>query len=340
LCGILQQGATKRETMPDTPETSNDPMQYATAYHAPVLVREVLDALRVGPGGVWLDGTLGGGGHTQAILEASAPNGRVYSIDRDPEAIAVATERLASYGDRWTALRGNYADARGLLDAAGVGRVDGWLVDAGVSSHQLDAPERGFSFREPGPLDMRMGEEGLTAAQWLAEQSADELGRVIADYGEMKGSFRVARAIVAARDAGELATTADLARVVESAAPRGRDTNIHPATRVFQAIRIAVNDELAGLERAVEQIPEVVRPGGRAVFISFHSLEDRIVKNGFRALASDCECPPGLPTCACDAVAQIEVVGRKPITAQPDELEENPRARSARLRAATVLEVD
>ena len=325
--------------MTDTHEQT-DPMAYASAYHAPVLVREVLDALAVFPGGVWLDGTLGGGGHTQAILEATGPDGRVFSIDRDPEAIAAATQRLSSFGERWTPLLGNYADARVLLDDAGVGQVDGWLVDAGVSSHQLDDPARGFSFRQAGPLDMRMGDSGLTAAEWLETLDADGLGHVIADYGEMKGSFRIARAIVSARDAGELHTTQDLANVVLSSAPRGRETNIHPATLVFQAIRIAVNDELSGLEKAVAEVPNVVKPNGRAVFISFHSLEDRIVKNGFRELAEDCVCPPGLPTCACDAVKQVDVITRKPVTANDDELNENPRARSAKMRAVTVLEVD
>ncbi len=323
-------------------ETSNstEPMAYATAYHAPVLVREVLEALEVRPGGVWLDGTLGGGGHTQAILDATAPDGRVFSIDRDPEAIETARARLAEYGERWTPLHGNYRDARALLDEVGIEKVDGWLVDAGVSSHQLDDASRGFSFREAGPLDMRMGDDGPTAKEWLDSVDADELGRVIADYGEMKGSFRVARAIIAARDAGELSTTADLAAVVSDSAPKGREMSIHPATLVFQAIRIAVNDELTGLEEAVASIPEVVKPNGRAVFISFHSLEDRIVKLGMRDLENDCVCPPGLPQCMCDEVQQIQTLHRKPVTASDDELEENPRARSAKLRAAKVLEVD
>lgn len=324
--------------MTETPDMK-DPAEYATAYHAPVLVAEVLDALAVKPGGTWLDGTLGGGGHTEAILDATAPDGRVVSIDRDPEAVAVATERLATYGARWTPVLGNYADAREHLDVLGIDRVDGWLVDAGVSSHQLDDADRGFSFRNAGPIDMRMGQDAPTAAEWLETVDADELGQVIADYGEMKGSFRVARAIVEARDAGKLQTTRDLATVVEDSAPRGRKTDIHPATLVFQAIRIAVNDELGGLRRAVAAIPDVVRPGGRAVFISFHSLEDRIVKHGFRELEADCVCPPGLPRCACDAEQRIESVTRRPVTASKKEEERNPRARSAKLRAATVLEV-
>lgn len=305
------------------------------------MVAEILEWLEVGPGKVFVDGTLGGGGHAEAMLDASAPDGRVIGIDRDPEALAEASARLARFGERFTSEKANYSEAPEVLARLGLDRVDGMLVDAGVSSHQLDDPARGFSFREEGPLDMRMGDDGPTLGEYLDAVDHEELGAVVARYGEIKGAYRIARAIVEARRAGELETTAQLEGVVKGAAARmGRRSKLNPATLVFQALRIALNDELTHLERAVARVPKVVRPGGLVGFISFHSLEDRIVKRGLKALATDCICPPGLPLCACGAQAKVEILTRKPISPSAREIELNPRARSARLRVARVLETD
>ncbi|MEZ4461156.1 MAG: 16S rRNA (cytosine(1402)-N(4))-methyltransferase RsmH [bacterium] len=307
---------------------------YATDYHAPVLVREVLEHLHVQPSGVYVDGTLGGGGHTHAILDASSPDGRVVAFDRDPQACEVAKARLNAFGERLTVVNANYALAKDHVTQA-----DAWLVDAGVSSHQLDDAQRGFSFREAGPLDMRMG-EGPTLAEYLSDVDEDELARVLREYGEVRSARHLSRCILSDFADGRFQDTRDLAamieRVVGHGAGSGRQTKMHPATLVFQALRIAVNDELQGLEAAVLSIPEVVRPGGFAVFISFHSLEDRIVKNGFRALTGmHEEIPRGLPVERPEP--RVEIVTRKPVTAQEDELEFNPRARSAKLRAVRVL---
>lgn len=320
--------------MPDLPT-------YATTYHVPIMVGEVLDYLNVEPGGHYVDGTAGGGGHTAAILEASAPDGQVLAIDRDPEAIAEAGERLSEAGDRLHLVQGNYGDVADICRAHGFNAVDGFLVDAGVSSHQLDEAERGFSFSQEGPLDMRMGPDAPTLEEYLTSVDANELTRALRTYGEVRSAHRVARAILEAFEAGELDTTVDLAGVVEDVvgygAGSGRGTRIHPATLVFQGLRIAINRELDTLERAVMAVPDVVQPGGRAVFISFHSLEDRIVKHGFRDLANDCICPPDLPVCGCDAKARVKVLTSKPVYAGDEEIERNPRARSARLRAVEVL---
>lgn len=314
---------------------------YGTDYHVPVMVPEVLDHLQVAPLGRYVDGTAGGGGHSQAILEASSPDGRLLSIDRDPEAIETVRARLAGFGDRLTLVQGNYGDVLQICTEHDFVDVDGLLVDAGVSSHQLDEAERGFSFSQAGPLDMRMGTDAPTLEEYLAGVELDELTRALKVYGEVRKAYYIARAILNAFDAGELETTVDLANVVEDTVGRGagsgRGTSIHPATLVFQGLRIAINRELETLEAAVRAVPDVVRKGGRAVFISFHSLEDRIVKHGFRDLAEDCVCPPGLPICGCDAVQRVKVLTSKPVYASDDEIDRNPRARSARLRAVEVL---
>lgn len=316
--------------------------QYSSTYHTPVLVREVLEYLQVGPGKVYLDGTLGGGGHTQAILDASTPDGRVVALDRDPQAHAVAGERLNAYMSRLELVVANYGDCAQI--AATHGKFDGFLVDAGVSSKQLDDPARGFSFRNAGPLDMRMGPDAARLDQWLEEVSEETLADVLFQYGEIRASRRTAKAIKEAVLAGSLETTTDLARIVESVlgtgGGAGRRTHIHPATLVFQALRIAVNEELQSLERAVTSILDVVKPGGRVVFISFHSLEDRVVKAGFRKLAGQIEEPdPVLRRLGLGEVtpARVQILTRKPVEAKDDELQVNPRARSARLRAVEVL---
>ncbi len=263
------------------------------------------------------------------------------AIDRDPQAIAEVGERLEGAGKRLKLVQGNYGDVLDICRSQDYSPVDGFLVDAGVSSHQLDEAERGFSFSKEGPLDMRMGPDAPTVEEYLGAVDVDELTRALRTYGEVRSAHRVARAILGAFDAGELETTVDLAKVIESAvghgAGSGRGTTIHPATLVFQGLRIAINRELDTLERAVQAVPDLVRSGGRAVFISFHSLEDRIVKHGFRDLATDCVCPPDLPVCGCDAVARVKVLTSRPVYAADDEVERNPRARSARLRAVEVL---
>ncbi|MFU8805147.1 MAG: 16S rRNA (cytosine(1402)-N(4))-methyltransferase RsmH [Bradymonadaceae bacterium] len=323
---------------------SSNSSPYATPYHEPVLVAEVLEYLDVKPGGRYVDGTLGGGGHTRAILDRSAPDGKVLAIDRDPQALDVARARLTDAGDRVRFVQGNYGDAASICKQEGFEDVDGFLVDAGVSSHQLDTAERGFSFSRPGPLDMRMGPDAPTLEEYLTEVSLEELGRVLKVYGELRSWRRLAREILDASHAEKLEDTGDLARLVEGVVGRGagsgRSTTINPATLVFQALRIAVNRELEHLEAAVEAIPRFVGVGGRAVFISFHSLEDRIVKHGFRTLADPCTCPPGLPVCICGLEPTVEVLTSKPVQATEEELDQNPRARSARLRAVRVLKSD
>lgn len=303
--------------------------------HAPVLAREVVELLRPGPGLLFLDGTLGGGGHSALFLEAGA---HVIGMDKDPRALAAATARLARYGEAFRAVRGDFRDAKNVLAALHLDGVDGALVDLGVSSPQLDDPSRGFSFREGGPLDMRMGPEGQTLADLLARLDERELARIIDQYGEERYARPVARAIKAALEAGGLGDTAQLAEVVAGAIPRKAwPPRIHPATRTFQALRIAVNDELGALAAWLEALPALVRPGGRAGAISFHSLEDRAVKEKFRDLCQACICPPGMPVCGCGASASFRAVTRKAAVAQDDEVAVNPRSRSARLRVVEKL---
>jgi 16S rRNA (cytosine1402-N4)-methyltransferase len=303
--------------------------------HEPVLAREVVELLRPGPGLLFLDGTLGGGGHTELFLEAGA---HVIGMDKDPRALAAATARLARYGEAFRAVRGDFRDARNVLSALRLDGVDGALVDLGVSSPQLDDPSRGFSFREGGPLDMRMGPEGQTLADLLARVDERELARLIHEYGEERFARPIARAIKKAVEDGGLADTAQLAEVVAGAIPRKAwPPRIHPATRTFQALRIAVNDELGSLAAWLEALPAMVRPGGRAGAISFHSLEDRAVKEKFRDLCNACVCPPGMPVCGCGAAASFKAVTRKAAVAQDDEVARNPRARSARLRVVERL---
>ncbi len=299
--------------------------------HEPVLAREVVEVLRPEPGKLLLDGTLGGGGHSLLLLEQGA---RVIGIDKDPRALAAAKARLARFGEAFRAVRADFRDAKNVLDALGLAAVDGALVDLGVSSPQLDAPERGFSFSRPGPLDMRMGEEGEPLRELLRRIDERELARILREYGEEPFARPIARAVKRAVDGGEPLDTARLAEIVAGAVPRKAwPRKIHPATRTFQALRIAVNDELGALAAWLEALPSVLAPGGRAAAISFHSLEDRMVKEKFRALTQACTCPPDLPVCACGAKAAFARVTRKPVVASDAEVRANPRARSAKLRA-------
>ncbi len=304
-------------------------------HHASVLTAELVEILRPAPGRLLLDCTLGGGGHAEAFLEAGA---RVIGVDRDPRALAAARARLARFGEDFRAVRSDFRDARGALDALGIGEVDGAVADLGVSSPQLDEADRGFSFSRPGPLDMRMSQEGETLGELLARVDERELARILRRYGEEPFARPIARAVKRAVDAGERLDTARLAEIVSGAIPRRAwPHRIHPATRTFQALRIAVNDELGSLAAWLESLPALVKVGGRAAAISFHSLEDRMVKERFRDLTRACTCPPDLPVCACGARAAFAAVTRKAVVAGDAEVAANPRARSARLRAVERL---
>jgi len=301
--------------------------------HETVLSDEVVEILRPAPGKLLLDGTLGGGGHSERFLEKGA---RVIGVDRDPRALAAASARLARYGEAFRAVRADFRDAPEVLASLGLAGVDGALVDLGVSSPQFDDAERGFSFSRPGPLDMRMGPEGETLADLLARVDERELARILKEYGEEPFARPVARAVKRAveKEGAQALDTARLAEIVASAIPRKAwPRRIHPATRTFQALRIAVNDELGALAAWLAGLPRILGAGGRAAAISFHSLEDRMVKQAFRALTTSCTCPPDLPVCACGARAGFTAVTRRAVQPSGAEVARNPRARSARLRA-------
>ncbi|MFA5701582.1 MAG: 16S rRNA (cytosine(1402)-N(4))-methyltransferase RsmH [Desulfuromonas sp.] len=314
-------------------------MMEDTAFrHEPVLLHEVLDLLHLFPGAVVVDGTVGGGGHSQHILAATAPDGRLLGLDRDARALAAAAERLAPFGKRVTLHQANYAALAAVLRAEGFASCDAILLDLGVSSHQLDCQERGFSFQHDAPLDMRMDQtEGITAEQVVNELTAAELGTIFKEYGEERWAKRIARRIEQTRADAPIKTTLQLAELVKSAVPAGKPQRIHPATRVFQALRIYVNDELGYLKKGLESSLEMLRPGGVLAVISFHSLEDRIVKQFFRAQTQTCECPPRLPVCVCARQARVKLLTRRGIRAGSAEIEHNPRARSATLRGAEKL---
>ena len=307
--------------------------------HRPVLLPEVVRLLAPERGGLFVDATLGLGGHSEAILEASAET-RVLGIDRDREALRLATERLARFGPRFRAAHANHRELEGVLREAGYGEVSGILADLGVSSLQFDTPGRGFSFRHDAPLDMRMDAEGdeETAAELLARLPEEEIARIIYEYGEERRSRRIARRIVERREAGEpVETTGGLAELVARAVGHKRTDRTHPATRTFQALRIAVNRELEGLDAFIETAVALLQPQGRLAVISFHSLEDRVVKRTLRRLSGYCECPPRMPICSCGARKVVEILTRRPVVPTDQEVEENPRARSAKLRVCSKL---
>jgi len=305
--------------------------------HRPVLLRETIESLAVKHGGLFVDCTVGLGGHSEAILQAS-PDAQVLGIDRDEEALELARERLAEFGGRFRAVRADFRELTRVLATAEVKAVRGILADLGVSSLQLDSPSRGFSFRHEAPLDMRMDLlSGETAAELLGRLSEVEIARLIFEYGEERHSRRIARRIVERREAGEPVTsTTELAKLVERAIG-GKKRRIHPATRTFQALRIAVNRELEGLDQFVADAIDALEPHGRLAVISFHSLEDRIIKRTLLKLSGRCQCPPRLPQCACGARQAVEILTRRPLTPTEDEIAENPRARSAKLRVAARL---
>ena len=296
---------------------------------------EVLELLGPRSGGTYLDGTLGGGGHARLILQASAPDGVLVGLDRDTEALAAARHKLAEFGSRVVLRQGNFSEMNTHLDAEQIDLLDGILLDLGVSSYQLDSAARGFSFREDGPLDMRMNPaEGLSAADVIATADAVELKRIFREYGEERWAGKIARAIVNDRAAEPIVTTLQLAELVSRVVPRGKGPQrIHPATRVFQALRIHVNGELESLREGLDAAWQRLKVGGRLAVISFHSLEDRIVKQTFRSLATGCTCPPRLAVCVCGQQPRVRILTRKGVRAGDEEVNHNPRSRSAVLRA-------
>lgn len=307
--------------------------------HRPVLLTETVRLLEAARGGLFVDATLGLGGHSEAILEAS-PAARVLGIDRDREALRFASARLARFGGRFRATHADYKEIARVMREAGEQEAAGILADLGVSSLQLDTPVRGFSFRHDAPLDMRMDAEGPgeTAAELLARLPEEEIARIIYEYGEERRSRRIARRIVERRERGEpVETTAELADLVARAVGHKPGERVHPATRTFQALRIAVNGELEGLDAFLETAVALLQTQGRLAVISFHSLEDRVVKRTLRRLAGHCECPPRLPVCQCGARRAVEILTRRPVVPSDRELAENPRARSAKLRVCAKL---
>ena len=307
----------------------------AGLYHKPIMVSEVLELLKPARGGVFVDGTLGGGGHAEAVLSAMPQDGRLFGIDRDGDALREAGKRLSRFSDRFTAIRGNFFDMKSLLHAHGVTAVDGILLDLGVSSHQLDEGSRGFSYKAEAPLDMRMDQSApLSARTVVNEWPEAELKRIFFAYGEEKFSGLIARRIVERRQIRPIETTTELAELIKGAIPaRYRNEPQHPARRCFQAIRIAVNGELDGLEDAIRAAHDLLNPGGRLAILTFHSLEDRIVKNVFRSFESPCVCPKSAPVCICGKKPTAKVLTRHPLVASEQEQTENSRATSAKLRA-------
>ena len=307
-------------------------------YHVSVLLRECLDGLNIKPDGIYVDGTLGGAGHSSRIAERLT-TGRLIGIDRDPVALKAAGERLQPFSDRVTLVHSNFSEVRQVLDDLGIEAVDGILLDLGVSSPQLDEAVRGFSYMLDAPLDMRMdGGASLSAHEVVNTWPQDELKRILYDYGEERYAPQIAAAICRRRAEKTIETTLELADIIRAAMPAAalREKQ-HPAKRSFQAIRIAVNDELGAVETVMKSAVSCLNPGGRLAIITFHSLEDRIVKNGMVAASKGCTCPPHFPVCVCGNKPKVKLITRKPITASEEELERNPRSRSAKLRVCEKL---
>ena len=305
-----------------------------TFEHKSVLLHETVDSLNIRPDGIYVDGTLGGGGHASLVCSRLGENGRLIGIDQDADAIAAATERLKPYGGRVTIVRNNYENIDTVLAELGISGVDGIYLDLGVSSYQLDTAERGFTYREDAPLDMRMDQRNAeTAADIVNGYSEMELCRIIRDYGEDRFAKNIAKHIVRARQEKPLETTGELIEVIKAAIPaKVRATGGHPAKRTFQAIRIELNKELEVLEHSIDKMIGLLNPGGRLSIITFHSLEDRIVKNKFKENENPCVCPPDFPVCMCGRKSRGKVVTRKPIVPTGQEIEENKRSKSSKLR--------
>ena len=307
--------------------------------HKSVLLQECIDALNIRPDGIYLDGTLGGAGHSSQIARRLTEGGRLIGVDRDRTALAAAKERLAPYADRVTLVHSNFAEIDAILDSLGIPAVDGMLFDLGVSSPQLDDASRGFSYMADAPLDMRMDkDDALTAGEVVNTWPQGELRRILYDYGEERYAAQIAAAICRAREKAPVETTLELVDIIRSAMPaQALREKQHPAKRSFQAIRIAVNDELGAVSRMMQAAVGRLNPGGRLAVITFHSLEDRIVKSEMQQAARGCTCPPEFPVCVCGKKPLVKLVTRKPIVSGPAELEKNPRARSAQLRVAEKL---
>ena len=303
--------------------------------HIPVLFHEIMDIMAPKAGEVFVDCTLGGGGHSRGFLERMGDDGRLIGIDQDTNALRAAQDNLAEFGERVTYVHSNYNNLDEMLNQYAPDGVDGILFDIGVSSHQLDEKDRGFSYMQDAPLDMRMDQSRKFSA-WdvVNTYSEDELHRIIKEYGEERWAKRIAKFIVDFRKDKPVDTTGELVDIIKRAIPKGaREEGSHPAKRTFQAIRIEVNDELGVLTRTISVAAKHLKKGGRLGIISFHSLEDRIVKEQFRYLASDCICPPELPFCQCDKVSEVKILTRKPVTATEEELAANSRSKSAKFRA-------
>ncbi|NBO52890.1 MAG: 16S rRNA (cytosine(1402)-N(4))-methyltransferase RsmH [bacterium] len=316
-------------------------MATGATLHRPVLLAELLAALDVRSDGTYVDANLGGGGHAEAVLEANAPHGRLLGIDADGGAITRSRARLERFGSRLSTFHGNSRDLAQALADANFTNIDGVYFDLGLSSDQLADRARGFGIRAGGELDLRFDtRSGETAATLLEQASIAELEQIFRTYGEEPNAGKIARAIGAAREQAPVATAEELARLIEQVVPQrqGRPPRIHPATRVFQALRIVINDEMTALRIALTVAISALRVGGRIVVLTYHSLEDRIVKQAFAAAARDCICPPQLPVCACNHRAELRLVNKHPITASEQEIADNPRSRSAKLRAAVRLE--
>ena len=307
--------------------------------HRSVLLDECIEALNIKPDGIYVDGTAGGGGHSLEIVKRLTEGGRLIAIDRDDAAIAAATERLKDYADRVTFVRNNFSSVKEVCEMLGIERIDGILMDLGVSSYQLDTPERGFTHNTDAPLDMRMDRRNdLDAHTVVNTYSAEALKKLIYTYGEERFAPRIASAIVARREKEEIKTTGQLVDIIKSAIPASaREGGHHPAKRTFQAIRIEVNGELDAIEPAIRDATSILSPKGRIAIITFHSLEDRIVKQTYADLASGCNCPKSLPVCVCGRKPTVSVLTRKPILPSDAEVEGNPRSRSAKLRVAEKL---
>lgn len=303
--------------------------------HIPVLFREIMEIMAPKPGEFFVDCTLGGGGHSKGFLERTSPNGLLIGIDQDSDALVAARQNLRAYDGRIMLVHSNYSNLDKILNDYAPEGVDGILFDIGVSSHQLDEADRGFSYMQDAPLDMRMDQtQSLDAWQVVNTYKEEELQRILKEYGEERWAKRIAQFLVEFRSKKPIDTTGELVDIIKRAIPKGaREEGSHPAKRTFQAIRIEVNDELGVLNRTIQVAANHLKKGGRLGIISFHSLEDRIVKEQFRYLASDCICPPELPICQCDKVSEVKILTRKPVTASPEELERNSRAKSAKFRA-------
>ena len=299
--------------------------------HYSVMLRESIEGLCIRPDGIYVDGTAGGAGHSREIAKQLTPGqGRLIALDRDPEAIAVAAERLKGLPAQ--VIKANYSEIRTVLSDLGIDRVDGVLMDLGVSSYQLDNGERGFSYHQDAPLDMRMSSEGISARDIVNEYTAEQLSKIIFEYGEEKFARSIAANIVKARAQKPVETTSELAEIIKSSVPQKARREKNPCKKTFQAIRIAVNDELSHLDRALDEAFDVLKPGGRMAIITFHSFEDRLVKQRFKTFAAGCICPPEFPVCVCGRTPRGRIITNKPIEPSEAELAENLRSRSAKLR--------